>query len=267
MKWGVGGGGTKAMWVSWSRGCPDVTFCWLLFLSWVSNHKFNWLGELTWLKITHYVQIILFFRVVPLERSHAPQQLATWESPLHENMFQNEFSKMPQILLLSYKMLAIVISTGRLVTVTKMLTLKMLSLFNLVTAVKEPRKGLQTSVYLTPQVQNRKVEWIPFAKPWLCQGPLQESNPECLESIINLHSEPGNDFLDIWSPNHTVLIHAAHVEKGMAGEYLQSPKRDQLWTEYSNCLLLLCWLWTGKVLDPLHWIYILECSKGSPERA
>lgn len=44
------GEGTKAMWASWSRDCTDATFCWLLFLSWVSNHKFNWLRELSWLK-------------------------------------------------------------------------------------------------------------------------------------------------------------------------------------------------------------------------
>lgn len=42
--------------------------------------------------------------------------------------------------ILSHKMVAMVISTGRQVTVMKMLTLKMLSLF---TVVKEPKKRLQ----------------------------------------------------------------------------------------------------------------------------
>lgn len=111
------------------------------------------------------------------------------------------------------------------------------------------------------------MEWIAFAKPQLYQeGPLQKNSPECLKSIINLHSEPGRDFLDMWFPDHTALIHADQVEKGMAGKYLQSPKRPQLWTKYSNCLLLVCWLWNRKVLDQLHWIYILKSSKGSLAR-
>lgn len=48
-------------------------------------------------------------------------------------------------MLLSRKMLAMVFPIGRLVTVMNMLTLKMLSLFKLVTVVKEPKKGLQMS--------------------------------------------------------------------------------------------------------------------------
>lgn len=42
-------------------------------------------------------------------------------------------------------MVGTVISTGRRVAVMKMLTLKVLRLFKLVTVVKEPKKRLQTS--------------------------------------------------------------------------------------------------------------------------
>lgn len=52
---------------------------------------------------------------------------------------------MPQIFVLSHKMLALVISTGRLVTIMKVLTWKMHRALKLVTVAKEPRKGLQTS--------------------------------------------------------------------------------------------------------------------------
>lgn len=55
---------------------------------------------------------------------------------------------MPQILLLNHKMLAMVISTGRLVTVMKMMYLKIDikdDVFKLVAVAKEPRKGLQMS--------------------------------------------------------------------------------------------------------------------------
>lgn len=86
-------------------------------------------------------------------------------------------------------MLAMVISTGTQVTVMKALTLKMFSLFKLVTVVKEPRKGLQTSGLFKSTGAKQKVEWIAFAKSLLYQeGPLQKNGPKCLESIINLHS-------------------------------------------------------------------------------
>lgn len=55
---------------------------------------------------------------------------------------------MPQILLLNHKMFAMVISTGRLVTVMKMMYLKIDikgDVFKLIAVVKEPRKGLQMS--------------------------------------------------------------------------------------------------------------------------
>ena len=103
------------------------------------------------------------------------------------------------------------------------------------------------------------MEPILFAKPQLCQEhPLQENSPSCLGSIINLHSEPDSDFLEIWSPDHTALIHAADVERDMVAKYLQPPNGDQLWTKYSNCLLPLCCLWTGKVWDLLHWNHALK---------
>lgn len=65
------------------------------------------------------------------------------------------------------------------------------------------------------------MEPIFFGKPQLCQEhPLQENSPGCLGLIVNLHSEPDSDFLEIWSSDHTALIYAAHVERG---KYLQPP--------------------------------------------
>lgn len=95
-KWGVGGRGHQGSLSQQKQSLPwcYFPFCWLLFLSCASSHMFNWLWELTWPKITHSLQIILFFKIVPLERLPVFQQSATWEAPLHGNLFQlNKINK------------------------------------------------------------------------------------------------------------------------------------------------------------------------------
>lgn len=110
--------------------------------------------------------------------------------------------------------------------------------------VEDPRKELQMSGLFNSTVQNRKVEWIAFPKPQLSgEGPLQQNSPECLEWIIKLHSEPGSGLLNIWSPDHTALIHAAHVEKGMAGtSSLQRDTSYGLSTVTLSCYYVVCGL-------------------------
>lgn len=120
---------------------------------------------------------------------------------------------MPQILVLSHKALALVISTGRLMTIMKLLTLKMHRVFKLVTVVKEPRKGLQTSSLFNCTATKQQDGTNVLSKFQIYREyPLQENSPGYPGPIINLHSKPDSDFSGIWSPDHTGLIHIAYTE-------------------------------------------------------